>query len=123
MIERGEVPLDAAKRGLLEQTGFETSDWFNLGSYKADPNRGIGTRHLFLATNARRVAEPDSDDVEDQHLLSRAELMTDLTEMAGNLLPLPCYSNREIANANYRAFLERVTHCPDQTVARSTRHL
>ena len=80
MIEPGEAPLAAAKRELLEETGFEASNWDDLGSYKADPNRGIGTRHLYLATNARRVAEPDSDDVEDQNLLffTRDELMAAL---------------------------------------------
>jgi ADP-ribose pyrophosphatase len=77
MVDDGEDPLEAAKRELLEETGFAAPDWSSLGSYKADPNRGIGTRHFYLAKGAHRVAEPDSDDVEDQHLLflSRAELM------------------------------------------------
>jgi ADP-ribose pyrophosphatase len=34
-----------------------------------DPNRGIATMHLFLALNARQVAKPNSDDLEDQELL------------------------------------------------------
>ena len=40
--------------------------------------------HLFLALNARRVAEPDSDDLEDQELLllSRAEIEHALREGA-----------------------------------------
>ncbi len=40
--------------------------------------------HLFLALNARRVAEPDSDDLEDQELLllSRAEIERALREGA-----------------------------------------
>jgi ADP-ribose pyrophosphatase len=76
MLEPDETPIDAANRELLEEMGYEASEWVNLGSYILDPNRGIATMHLFLALNAKRVAEPDSDDLEDQELLllSRDEL-------------------------------------------------
>jgi ADP-ribose diphosphatase len=76
MLEPDETPLDAAKRELLEEMGYEASEWVNLGSHILDPNRGIATMHLFLALNAKRVAEPDSDDLEDQELLllSRNEI-------------------------------------------------
>src|SRR3990172_7933266 len=76
MLEPNEMPLDAAKRELLEEMGYEASEWVNLGSHILDPNRGIATMHLFLALNAKQVAKPDSDDLEDQELLflSRAEI-------------------------------------------------
>ena len=69
MIEEGEDPLDAAKRELLEETGYQAAEWKSFGSYLLDPNRGIATDHLFLARRAVKVAEPDSDDLEDQELL------------------------------------------------------
>lgn len=69
MIEEGEDPLDAARRELLEETGYQAAQWKPLGAYLLDPNRGIATMHLFLALDARRAAEPDSDDLEDQELL------------------------------------------------------
>jgi ADP-ribose diphosphatase len=69
MLEPNEKPLDAAKRELLEETGYEASEWINLGSHILDPNRGIATMHLFLALNAKQVAQPNSDDLEDQELL------------------------------------------------------
>jgi 8-oxo-dGTP pyrophosphatase MutT (NUDIX family) len=69
MLEPEEMPLDAAKRELLEETGYEASEWVNLGSHILDPNRGIATMHLFLALDAKQITQPDSDDLEDQELL------------------------------------------------------
>jgi ADP-ribose pyrophosphatase len=69
MLEPDEKPLDAAKRELLEETGYESAHWISFGSYILDPNRGIATMYLFLALKAKQVTEPNSDDLEDQELL------------------------------------------------------
>lgn len=81
MLEPDEAPLDAARRELLEEMGYASSEWISLGSHILDPNRGVATMHLFLALNARRVAEPIADDLEDQELLflSQAELESALS--------------------------------------------
>jgi len=75
-IEDGEAPLAAAQRELLEETGYQSTDWLPLGSYIVDPNRGMATGHLFLARQARYVTPRDADDLEEQELLllTRAEL-------------------------------------------------
>ena len=80
-LEPGEDPLAAAKRELLEEAGCEASDWIDLGHYRVDSNRGAGMGYLFLARGAWAVAEPDSDDLEEQELLyvSRSELEDALT--------------------------------------------
>jgi ADP-ribose pyrophosphatase len=79
-IDPGEDPLTAAERELFEETGYEASEWKHLGSFPVDGNRGAGTANLYLAQGARRVANIDSDDVEEQELLllSRSELETAL---------------------------------------------
>lgn len=75
-IEPGEPPGTAARRELLEETGYEAPEWISLGSYVADGNRGGGRAHLFLARGARKSGVPGSDDLEDQELrlLSKPEL-------------------------------------------------
>lgn len=76
MIEPDEDPLVAAKRELMEETGYAAEKWISLGKYILDPNRGVAEMHLFLALEAKHVAEPIIDDLEDQELifLSRAEI-------------------------------------------------
>jgi len=81
-IEKGEEPLAAAKRELLEETGYASADWRSLGSYVTHANRGGGIGHLFLALNAQRRCDAHSDDLEEQELmlLSRRELEQGLDE-------------------------------------------
>lgn len=79
-IEPNEDPLVAAKRELLEETGYAASEWLALGSYRVDANRGGGIGHLYLARNAARVQAINADDLEEMELLrlSRAEITTAL---------------------------------------------
>ena len=59
-----EPPLDAARRELLEETGYEAAEWTQLGTFIVDGNRQCGTMHLFLARNARATTPPQHDDTE-----------------------------------------------------------
>lgn len=88
-LEAGEDPLDAAKREVLEETGYQSPEWTALGSYAVDGNRGAGTAHLFLAQNATWVQPIDADDLEEQDLLllSRGEVESALRNGEFKVLP------------------------------------
>ena len=67
--EPGEDHRISAEREVLEETGYAAREWTYLGGYAVDGNRGCGTGHLYLATGARKVAEIDADDLEEQEVL------------------------------------------------------
>lgn len=55
----GERPLDAARRELREETGYEAPAWERLGAIHASPGFTDERVELFLARDATRVAEPE----------------------------------------------------------------
>jgi ADP-ribose pyrophosphatase len=54
--EADEMPEDAARRELREETGYTSDDWGSLGSSTVDRYYGVGTAHMFLARSARQLA-------------------------------------------------------------------
>jgi ADP-ribose pyrophosphatase len=69
MVEEGESPMVGIHREFLEETGYKAKYWKSLGSFAGNSTRGCGTYHLFFATGAYSVQEPDSGDLEELELL------------------------------------------------------
>lgn len=75
-LEPGEEPLAAARRELLEETGYVSDSWVQLGTFTNDGNRGAGTAHLFRARDSRQISSPSSGDLEEAEtmLMSTSDL-------------------------------------------------
>lgn len=69
MIENEEDPLTAAKRELLEETGYASDDWQEFGISIEDPTRLTGRLYLFLAQNCVKVSNGDPDAAEEINVL------------------------------------------------------
>lgn len=68
-MEKSEQPVESARRELLEETGYSADEWDSLGSFVVHGNYGCGRAHLFAARGARKIAEPDSGDLETMEVV------------------------------------------------------
>lgn len=60
-----EKPEDAARRELLEETGYSSTDMSQLAVFSENPTKIAGRTFVFIAKNARQVAQPAPDENED----------------------------------------------------------
>ena len=58
-VDKGEEPLQAAMRELLEETGLTADTWTSLGLIYPNPTSVASAVHLFLAHDARPVQQPE----------------------------------------------------------------
>jgi ADP-ribose pyrophosphatase len=63
-ISVGEEPIEAAKRELLEETGYTAEGWRKFASFPGHTNQGAGRVHMYRAHNAIRVADAAPGDLE-----------------------------------------------------------
>ena len=64
LVEEGEKPEAAARRELLEETGFSGGEWEPLGSLASSPSLKDNWAYLFLARGVEEMAPPDPDEHE-----------------------------------------------------------
>ncbi len=69
VIDPGETPLQAAKRELLEETGYASEDWRVLSVVRTEPVRHTNTAHFFFAAGAVRTQDPTP--MEDENIVVR----------------------------------------------------
>ena len=91
-LDDAEEPLAGARRELLEETGYAADAWQPLGNFFIDGSTRGARAHLFLARDARIVAEPQLDDTEEIEvvLLDEAQVREALASGAIALMPTAC---------------------------------
>lgn len=70
VVDPGEDPALAARRELLEETGYASDRWEYLGFVDAQPAYQDNRCHTYLALDARLEAQPDLDPGEDIEVLT-----------------------------------------------------
>jgi ADP-ribose pyrophosphatase len=70
------APLAAAKRELIEETGFRARHWSRLVRYYASPGFLAETMQVFLAEDIRAgIAQPEEDEKISLHHIPLSELL------------------------------------------------
>ena len=64
LVEEGEKPEAAARRELLEETGYSGGEWEPLGSLASSPSLKDNWAYLFLARGVEETSPPDPDEHE-----------------------------------------------------------
>ena len=68
VVDVGESLKDAARRELLEETGYEADALDFLGRLAVEPGRQTNYGNVFVASGARLAAAPDLDESEDMRV-------------------------------------------------------
>ena len=64
LVEEGEDPEKAARRELLEETGYEGGEWEPLGRLASSPSLKDNWAHLYLAREVELASSPEPDEYE-----------------------------------------------------------
>lgn len=95
VVEDGEEPLHAAKRELMEETGYGKGEWRLFSVLSANPGSMNNLSYTFLATNVEPVSGQHLDETEDiaVRLLSPTEVKTMLLDdgMKQSLMAAPLW--------------------------------
>lgn len=77
VIDPGETPLEAAKRELLEETGFGGGEWELFMTLSPNTSNHNNVSYTFLATNVEKVSEQQQEATEDIHvdIFTKEEVM------------------------------------------------
>jgi len=77
VIDEGETPLEAAKRELLEETGFGGGEWTYYMKLCPNPTNHSNYQHTFLAVGVEQLENRHQERTEDidTYLFTREEVM------------------------------------------------
>lgn len=73
VIEEGEDPLDAAKRELLEETGYSGGEWSKLMTLSPNPSSMSNLAHCYLAVGVKKTARQSLDENEELEVMLMSE--------------------------------------------------
>jgi 8-oxo-dGTP pyrophosphatase MutT (NUDIX family) len=71
IVEEGDSPQEAARRELMEETGYRDSGMISLGLVHPNPAFLNNRCHTFLARGVRLAAAQDQDEKEDIEVILR----------------------------------------------------
>ncbi len=86
VIEPNETPEEAARRELVEETGYESNDWVSIQTVSTEPARHTTRAHFFCARGARPTRRPAPEDTEVLELVKVPLAELSGLALGGNIL-------------------------------------
>ena len=82
VVDKGETPIQAAKRELLEETGYGKGQWSYFMHLSPNPTNHNNTSHTFLVKGVERISDQHLEKSEDirVHLFTSIEVEQMLKE-------------------------------------------
>jgi ADP-ribose pyrophosphatase len=106
IVEKGDSPEAAARRELMEETGYRDSAMVSLGLCHPNPAFLNNRCHMFLAKDVYPAGEQNQDEKEDIEVLLRP-----LDEIP-NLIRNGGITHSLVVAAFYRLYMEHLPGCP-----------
>lgn len=87
LVEPNEAPLVGAKRELLEETGYESSDWLFMGNFPTSPGMSAELINFYVALNCKKVSDKIGVDGEqiEVHLFDLDTIGAALNDVRKNV--------------------------------------
>lgn len=104
VAETGEIPLEAARRELLEETGYGNGEWQQFSVLSQNPSTTNNLTYTFIARNVEKISGQNLDATEDiaVKLLSEEEVRKLLDkDMKQALMAAPLWKYFALKNHSY----------------------
>lgn len=77
MVDKGETPIEAAGRELLEETGYRSEQWVSLGKVSSNPAIMSNFTHMYVAENCvfEGAKNPDTHERINVHKLPMRDFL------------------------------------------------